>query len=146
MTCYTLATGSPILSSSDAERHHHSRTARTADRISQRLAFSRRTAVARRSDSDDSRRPCKAEPVSDHPNHSCGHRRCSHRRTRTVLVWSALRTTLFRAALQTIFFTGFLRPPDRGSVCQDRLLVVAALEIYPRTYAYHGSNGWRHQD
>ena len=60
--------------------------------------------------------------------------------------YMALRTALFRAALQAIFFAGFSRPPDRRSVCEGRLLVLAVLEIYPWTYAYHGSDGWRHQD
>ena len=147
MTCYTFANRITDRScQSDAERHHHSRTARAADRISQLLAFSRRTALACRSDSDDSRRPCKAEPVSDRPNYFSRYQRRSHRGTRTVLVWLALRTALFRAALQAIFFAGFLRSPDRRSVCKGRLLVLAVLEIYPWTYAYHGSDGWRHQD
>ena len=145
MTCYTFANRITDPScQSDAERHHHSRTARAADRISQLLAFSRRIALACRSDSDDSRRPCKAEPVSDRPNHSCRSQRRSHCRSRAVLVWSALWAALFTAALQAIFFAGFLRPPDRAGFCEGRLLVFAVCEIYSRTFAHCRCDGWRH--
>src|SRR5260221_5301066 len=39
-----------------------------------------------------------------------------------------------------------LRPPDRAGFCESRLVVLAVCEIYSRTFAHCGGDGWRHQD
>ena len=55
----------------------------------------------------------------------------------------ALWAALFSAALQAISFAGFLRPSNRAGFCESRLLVLAVWEVYSRTFAHRGGDGWR---